>query len=156
MGLKKIISLVMILLINVSVVFADITLKDDKDLYLQINLFSLKYQSLSGDKSFNYNELFGPKADFIDHISINESIIDELERAKVDRRLGNILYWGGFAALIGGSVAIVANAEGGEIDFPLYLTNLALSTVVSFIGIKFINNAISKTNRAVMIFNNNN
>lgn len=155
MSLKKCISIIMVLIVNVAVVFGDISLKNNNDLYLQINLFSYEYQTLSGDEIFKYDQMFGPKNDFINYISLNEDIVSELDSAKKDRRLGNLLYWSGLGAMIGGSIAIIA-MDSEELNMPLYFSNLAISTVVSFIGIKFFSNAISSTNRAVTIFNTNN
>lgn len=155
MNFKKCISIIMVLIVNVAVVFGDISLKNDNDLYLQINLFSYEYQTLNGDEIFRYDQLFGPKDDFINYISINEDITSKLDSAEKDRKFGNILYWSGLGTMIGGSIAIIA-MDPEDLNLPLYLSNLAISTVVSFIGIKFFSNAISNTNRAVTIFNSNN
>lgn len=151
---NKIILLGVLLLTNLSFIVADDLSKNDNDLYLNINLFSMNFQSLSGEDTFKYSQIFGLSNEMKEHININENIHFELENAKSDLTKGNILYWSGLAGMIA-SPFIASNfiSFDDENFMAAYLSSIGINTIIALIGAKYLYNASSHTNRAVSIYN---
>lgn len=151
----RIILIGIILLVNLYSIAADNISENGNDLYLKTNLFSMNFQSLSGNDTYKYNQLFGVSDEMIEHINLNEKINFELKSAKYNTTRGNIFYWTGLVSMC--ALPIVAMNDptplADGIDIATYYGSLGISTIIAFIGIKYFATATTHINKAVTLYN---
>ncbi len=151
---NRIVIIGIMLLISIYSIAADDISENGNDIYLNYNLFSSNFQSLSGENIFRYTPFLGLSDEMIEHINLNDKINYELENAKDDLTKGNIFYWSGLVGILASPLTMYSSLPyAEETDLIAYYSTLGISTIICFIGIKYFNNASNHTNKAVTIYN---